>query len=296
MVASGISLLIPAGVGALGTILNGKNREEAVKREQPAQRYNRNKPKRKISDMERKLTDRLNKQNVGNQRVGKAFDTKGLDLNKKSKLITPKDGQVMQDSFVPEAKMTEKEKKKKEEIVMSMKKKKKDFENRYGDEAKSVMYATATKLAMGEGKDPKLTKIVKQLRNSVKKHQQQSDYIEKINEESNPRIPRKKGQPANSKKHSDLYTDENPKGTIHGLGFKDVATAKASVSKIRSSSRSHAHKIQAAVAMEQRAREMGKSAEAAIYRKFINSMKKKTEKMNEGSLHKWFKWIKSKDG
>ena len=31
-----------------------------------------------------------------------------------------------------------------------------------------------------------------------------------------PRIPRKKGQPANSKKHSDLYTDENPKGTIHG--------------------------------------------------------------------------------
>ena len=41
-------------------------------------------------------------------------------------------------------------------------------------------------------------------------------------EEDNPRIPRKKGQPANSKKHSDLYTDENPKGTIHGLGFKDV--------------------------------------------------------------------------
>ena len=100
-------------------------------------------------------------------------------------------------------------------------------------------------------------------------------------EESNPRIPRKKGQPANSKKHSDLYTDENPKGTIHGLGFKNVAKAKASVSKIRNSSRSHAHKIQAAVAMEQRAREMGKTSEAAVYRKYINSMKKKTKKMNE---------------
>ena len=98
---------------------------------------------------------------------------------------------------------------------------------------------------------------------------------------NNPRIPRKPGQPANSKKHSDLYTDENPKGTIHGLGFKDVATAKASVSKIRNSSRSHAHKIQAAVAMEQRAREMGKTSEAAVYRKYINSMKKKTKKMNE---------------
>jgi len=112
-----------------------------------------------------------------------------------------------------------------------------------------------------------------------------------MQEESNPRIPRKKGQPANSKKHSDLYTDENPKGTIHGLGFKDVATAKASVAKIKKSSRSHAHKIQAAVAMEQRAREMGKTSEAAVYRKFINSMKKKTEKMNEGWSDKYKKSI-----
>ena len=103
-----------------------------------------------------------------------------------------------------------------------------------------------------------------------------------VSEGSNPRIPRKAGQPAKSKKHSDLYTDEDPKGTIHGLGFKDVAKAKASVTKIRNSSRSHAHKIQAAVAMEQRAREMGKSSEAAVYRKYINSMKKKTKEMNEG--------------
>ena len=113
----------------------------------------------------------------------------------------------------------------------------------------------------------------------------------KLKEESNPRIPRKKGQPANSKKHSDLYTDENPKGTIHGLGFKDVSTAKASVAKIKKSSRSHAHKIQAAVAMEQRAREMGKSSEAAVYRKYINSMKKKTKKMNEGWSDKYKKSI-----
>jgi predicted nucleotidyltransferase len=99
-----------------------------------------------------------------------------------------------------------------------------------------------------------------------------------------PRIPRKKGQPAGSDKHSDLYTDENPKGTIKGLGFKDVETAKASVSKIKSSGKTHAHKIQAAVAMEQRAKEMGKSAEAAVYRKFINQMKEKTKKMNKESL------------
>ena len=99
-----------------------------------------------------------------------------------------------------------------------------------------------------------------------------------------PRIARKKGQPAGSDKHSDLYTDENPKGTIKGLGFKDVATAKASVAKIKASGRTHAHKIQAAIAMEQRARVMGKKAEAAVYRKYINQMKEKTKRMNKESF------------
>ena len=89
-----------------------------------------------------------------------------------------------------------------------------------------------------------------------------------------PRIPRKSGQPAGSKKHSDLYTDENPEGTIQGLKFATVEDAEASVRKIKNSGRSHAHKIQAAVAMEQRAKEMGKASAAAVYRKFINSMKK----------------------
>ena len=99
--------------------------------------------------------------------------------------------------------------------------------------------------------------------------------------EEEPRIPRKKGQPAGSDKHSDLYTDENPKGTIQGLGFKDVATAKSSINKIKNSGKKHAHKIQAAVAMEQRAREMGKTAEAAVYRKYIDQMKEKTKQMNK---------------
>ena len=97
----------------------------------------------------------------------------------------------------------------------------------------------------------------------------------------NPRVPRKKGQPAGSKKHSDLYTDENPKGTIKGLKFATVKDAKASVSKIRGSGKKHAHKIQAAVAMEQRAREMGKTSQAAVYRAYINKMKKKTKAKNE---------------
>ncbi len=104
-------------------------------------------------------------------------------------------------------------------------------------------------------------------------------FKEYINEAA--RIPRKAGQPAKSKKHSDLYTDEDPKGTIHGLKFTTPEDAKRSVTKIKGSGRTHAHKIQAAIAMEQRARVAGKASAAAVYRKFINQMKEKTKKMNE---------------
>ncbi len=95
------------------------------------------------------------------------------------------------------------------------------------------------------------------------------------------RVPRKKGQHRGSSSHSDLYTDENPKGTIHGLKFATVDDAKKSVSKIKGSGKTHAHKIQAAVAMEQRAKEMGKTAQAGVYRAYINQMKKKTKKNEE---------------
>ena len=64
---------------------------------------------------------------------------------------------------------------------------------------------------------------------------------------------------------------------------------KSSVKKIENSGKSHAHKIQAAIAMEQRAKVMGKRAEAAVYRKYINKMKEKTKEKNESlwaNIHK----------
>jgi len=48
---------------------------------------------------------------------------------------------------VAEKKLTKPEKKEKEKIVKGMKKSKKDFKDRYGEDAESVMYATATKIA-----------------------------------------------------------------------------------------------------------------------------------------------------
>ena len=108
----------------------------------------------------------------------------------------------------------------------------------------------------------------------------------KIKKEDTNRVPRKPGQKAGSDKHSDLYTDENPKGTIHGLGFTDAETARTSVNKIKNSGKTHAHKIQAAIAMSQRAKVASERAKdpnkkkdlaAAhkIYQSFIDTNKKK---------------------
>ena len=103
--------------------------------------------------------------------------------------------------------------------------------------------------------------------------------------QKNPRIARKPGQKAGSDKHSDLYTDENPKGTIHGLGFTDREKATQSISKIKGSGKTHAHKMQAAIAMSQRAKvasERAKDPEKKkdlasahrVYQQYINKNKK----------------------
>ena len=140
------------------------------------------------------------------------------------------------------------------------------------------MYTKAMNMMPGSPKQKELIKKITALRKKLKMDEA-------------PRKPRKKGMKRNSKKHSDLYTDENPKGTIHGLKFVTPAAATKSVSKIKSSGRSHAHKIQAAIAMEQRARAAGKTGAAAVYRKFINQMKKKTKAKNEGWSKKYKKSI-----
>lgn len=119
-----------------------------------------------------------------------------------------------------------------------------------------------------------------------------NDYKKKFNLEGvmtvtntrmNPnRIPKKyEGQ--DPSEHSDLFTDEDPKNTIEGLGFKDKETAERSINIIKRSGKTHAHKIQAAMAMEQRARfhahqTPGIRAGQKVYAKFIEEMKAKTKR------------------
>ena len=69
-----------------------------------------------------------------------------------------------------------------------------------------------------------------------------------------PQVDPKTGKKRPPSKHSDLYTDEDPKGTIKGLGFKDKKTAAESINIIKNSKRKHAHKVQAMLVMIQRAK------------------------------------------
>ena len=135
----------------------------------------------------------------------------------------------------------------------------KDFIKRYGEkEGKAIYYATITKMAKAADK----------------------------------RIPEKKkdGTKRPKSEHSDLYTDEDPKDTIKGLGFKDKKTALESIKKIERSSRPHAHKVQATMAMEQRSRFAAKNAKDPdtkkrlrsanlVYKSYLEKLKKRTKKV-----------------
>jgi len=68
-----------------------------------------------------------------------------VDIKKAARML----GEEVVDELV-EAEMTDAQMKKREKIVKSMKDKMSEFKDRYGDRAKDVMYATATKMAMQE--------------------------------------------------------------------------------------------------------------------------------------------------
>ena len=135
----------------------------------------------------------------------------------------------------------------------------KDFIKKYGEkEGKAIYYATITKMAKAADK----------------------------------RVPEKKkdGTKRPKSEHSDLYTDEDPKDTIKGLGFKDKKTALESIKKIERSGRPHAHKVQATMAMEQRSRFAAKNAKDPdtkkrlklanlVYKTYLEKLKKRTKKV-----------------
>ena len=70
-----------------------------------------------------------------------------------------------------------------------------------------------------------------------------------------------------------LYTDENPRDTVR-IKFATPADARATVAKVKRISKPFARKIQILTVGEQRAKVMGKSQVAAIFKRGKESIRR----------------------
>ena len=70
-----------------------------------------------------------------------------------------------------------------------------------------------------------------------------------------------------------LYTDENPKDTV-GIKFATPADARNTVAKVKKISKPFARKIQILTVGEQRAKVMGKTQVASIFKKGKESIRR----------------------
>ena len=70
-----------------------------------------------------------------------------------------------------------------------------------------------------------------------------------------------------------LYTDENPKDTV-GIKFATPADARATVAKVKKVNKPVARKIQILTVGEQRAKVMGKTEVARIFRQGKESIRR----------------------
>ena len=129
-----------------------------------------------------------------------------------------------------EAEMTDAEMAKREKIVKGMKKSFKDFTTKYGDRAKEVMYATATKKAMEEEVEEELEEDMDEgvtTRNgavTVHKGTYGTSYQpnddeddEDTPEKKEPAVKRGRGRPAGAK------SGAKPKGSSAGKSYGGVA-------------------------------------------------------------------------
>ena len=89
-----------------------------------------------------------------------------------------------------------------------------------------------------------------------------------------------------------LYTDENPKDTV-GIKFATPADARKTVAKVKKISKPFARKIQILTVGEQRAKVMGKTQVASIFKKGKDAIRKGEKIMalakSQRSLKAWGK-------
>ena len=74
-----------------------------------------------------------------------------------------------------------------------------------------------------------------------------------------------------------LYTDENPKDTV-SIKFATMADAKATIAKVNRVNKPYARKIQILTVAEQRAKVMGKTAIASLFKQAKATLRRKHNK------------------
>ena len=74
-----------------------------------------------------------------------------------------------------------------------------------------------------------------------------------------------------------LYTDENPRDTV-GIKFATPTDARATVAKVKKVNKPFARKIQILTVGEQRAKVMGKSQVASIFKKGKDAIRRASKR------------------
>ena len=123
-----------------------KDEEEAAFRRKQKEDPNPDR-KGKAINVKTESTKLLSPKELLGEKCWKGYTAKGL--KKKGNRMVPNCVPVGEET-IEERSLTTGEEKDKEKYVKGMKKSVKDFKDRYGDEYKSVMYATATKMAKEE--------------------------------------------------------------------------------------------------------------------------------------------------
>ena len=192
---------------------------------------------------------------------------------------------------IDERKMTSAEKDKKEKYVKGMKKVKGDFTKRYGKDGKSVMYATATKMAMkeescGKGEyycydDKKCKPIPEGMKVGKDGMLVKEDFYKKKYD------VRKGGYQKTNKMTKSNKRSGDSKAQYRQV-HKDLAKENALIDKIKNDF----NFIKKAKDTVNKYNQKLKKNNDAINKVMPGS----ATLNNEGSLHKWFKGSKSKDG
>ena len=220
---------------------------------------------------------------------------------------------------INERKMTSSEKDKKEKYVKGMKKVKGDFTKRYGKDGKSVMYATATKMAMKEGvpiipAGAALTAAGLATWKFIK-GMQTKNQMQKAIDTPGTNLNKIKTNNDIKNKYMDMLNQSyEPQGEMTEAKYERGASTygKASIRNKRMfgkggnarppEERGAAIKVRQARHQERRYVKKGnKYHEPGKYRPEVHGVTKpeqerKGKNIKEGSLHKWFKGSKSKDG